>query len=201
LNPNQSWVSQTTVPDHLSTISSPPSGVLLFQFSAAGIGSVDFLLDDLGDLLFVANAAVPYGQVGAVGPEADHTFFDGRGNVLHQVHAHGQDFSAIADRRAFALLNLAPSPEGEALPDYEVFRASDGMKIRDVKRSDNLFYLPIGSDYIPAFLFLDADHSLHANRQSLAMESPFPADRWSLPFVLEKNPQRQIDGLRPLDRD
>jgi len=178
-----------------------PSGVLLFEFSAAGIGSVDFLLGDQGDLLFVANAAVPYGQFGPVGPEADHTFFDGRGNILYQVRDHGQHFSASADRRAFALLNLARSSGGEALPDYEVFRASDGMKIRDLKRADNLFYLPNGSDYIPAFLLLDADHSLHANRQSLAMESPFPADRWSLPLVLEKNPQRQIDGLLALDRD
>jgi hypothetical protein len=176
-----------------------PASVLLFQFSAAGLGYVDFLVDDQGDTIFVASSAVPYGQLGPGWPDADHTFFDVRGNLLYQIHAHRQDFSASHDRRAFAILNLGQSPEREGLPEYEVFRASDGMKIRNLKREDNLFYLSNGLDFTPAFLFLDAVHSLHANRQSLAMESPVPTDRWFLPFLLEENPHRQIDGILALD--
>lgn len=173
-----------------------PTGALLFQKNLPGRGYVDYLLDEQGGSIFLALVSEPdNAETDSETPDADLFFFNTQGSLLYQMHLVLQTFIPSKDHRAFALVNKSRLNAHQDRADYELYRAANGKKYRSMKRQ-KVPDGPLEDFYLEApFLFLDPDHALRAVHQTVIMESPHAADRWSYPHFDTSHPDRSIDQL------
>lgn len=164
---------------------------------------MDYLLDDQGGSIFLAmvSSQPVRAETDSEAPSADLFFFNPQGSLLYPMHLVVQTFIPSRDHRAFALVNKSRLDTHQDRADYELVWAADGKKYRSMKRQkapDG----PLEDFYLEApFLFLDPDHALRAVHQTVIMESPQAADRWSYPHFDTSHPDRSIDQLLYLDEN